>query len=43
MDINSMSLNFMDNLPLDDDLFNRIMDERDSIVKTLQEKTFYNK
>ena len=43
MDINSMSLNFMDNQPLDDDLLNRIMDERDSIVKTLQDKTFYNK
>ena len=43
MDINSMSFNFMDKQPLDEDLFNRIMDERDSIVKTLQEKTFYNK
>ena len=43
MDINSMSLDFMDNLPLNDVLFNRIMEERDSIVKTLQEKTFYNK
>ena len=43
MDINSMSLNFMLNEPLDNDLFNKIMDERDSIVKTLQDKTFYNK
>ena len=43
MDINSMSFNFMDKQPLDEDLFNRIMDERDSIVKTLQDKTFCNK
>lgn len=42
IDIDALSYNYIDNKPFDEKIFNNIMDARDSITKTLQEKTFYN-